>query len=67
MFNWSVFVGFIFLIFAIFYDWRDPPTVKIEEGELVGKRLYTKLGREFSAFLGIPYAKPPIGDLRFEV
>lgn len=24
-------------------------------------------GRAFSAFLGLPYAKPPIGDLRFRV
>lgn len=46
---------------------EDPPLVKIEEGKLLGKYMKSKSGREFAAFQGIPYAKPPVGKLRFEV
>lgn len=36
------------------------PLVKIDSGRLAGK-----LVGETAEFLGIPYAKPPVGDLRF--
>nr|QYA71947.1 carboxylesterase [Anoplophora glabripennis]QYA71999.1 carboxylesterase [Anoplophora glabripennis] len=42
------------------------PQVQINDGILRGKFMTTKGGRRFSAFLGIPYAKPPIGNLRFK-
>lgn len=41
--------------------------VKISEGELAGTTYTLPNGRELQAFLGIPYATPPIGNERFEV
>ncbi|XP_015115296.1 venom carboxylesterase-6 [Diachasma alloeum] len=40
--------------------------VKIKNGTLEGSLMKTRYGREFPAFRGIPYALPPLGDLRFE-
>ena len=41
--------------------------VKIKQGVLVGARRRTQNGFEYDDFLNIPYAKPPVGDLRFKV
>lgn len=43
------------------------PEVTIEDGHMRGQILSTKNGKSFSAFTGIPYAKPPVGSLRFKV
>lgn len=42
--------------------------VKLNHGGiLAGKYLTTNNGYPIRSFLGVPYAKPPIEDLRFEV
>jgi carboxylesterase type B len=38
-----------------------------EYGSVRGKRTTSALGKEHISFLGIPYAKPPVGELRFKV
>lgn len=43
------------------------PVAHIDDGALQGRFMTTRYGREFSAFLGIPYARPPLGHLRFQV
>lgn len=45
----------------------DVPKVRILQGKLEGKYILTRGGRNVSAFLGIPYAQPPTGNLRFAV
>ncbi|CAG9577091.1 unnamed protein product [Danaus chrysippus] len=40
--------------------------VKVSEGILEGKLRKTYYGKQYYSFEGIPYAKPPIGDLRFK-
>lgn len=35
--------------------------------KLVGRGLQSHDGRAIKAFMGIPYAQPPLGDLRFKV
>lgn len=45
----------------------NSPVVKIPNGTLYGRVMPTRLGRDLNAFLGIPYAAPPIGELRFKV
>ncbi|RZC42615.1 COesterase and/or Abhydrolase 3 domain containing protein [Asbolus verrucosus] len=42
------------------------PFVTIEEGRLRGKTAEDYLGGTYHSFLGIPYAKAPIGELRFK-
>lgn len=43
------------------------PIVNIKNGTLEGSLMKSRKGREFAAFRGIPYALPPLGELRFEV
>ncbi|XP_063223073.1 uncharacterized protein LOC134531309 [Bacillus rossius redtenbacheri] len=40
-------------------------TVKIPQGSLRGASAWTSEGTKYYKFLGIPYAKPPVGNLRF--
>ena len=35
-------------------------------GSILGKTVITDKGFEMKTFIGIPYAKPPIGELRFQ-
>lgn len=42
------------------------PLVQVEQGELRGIICENSEGK-YLAFKGIPYAKPPIGKLRFKV
>lgn len=58
---------FTFLTFLLVALAKENPTVKIKDGTLEGHVLKTINGREIAAFEGVPYAKPPIGSLRFEV
>lgn len=41
--------------------------VRVENGKLKGKTGTDLTGKQYYAFQGIPYAKPPIGNLRFKV
>lgn len=41
--------------------------VKVNEGELAGTIKVNINGGQFHSFQGVPYAKPPIGNLRFKV
>lgn len=58
-------LGFLFVFVVLSVSGSS--VVEIGDGPLRGKTMTTKTGRDFDAFLGIPYAKPPVGDLRFEV
>lgn len=42
-------------------------TIKSSHGEIVGVKMSSSYGFHYINFLGVPYAKPPIGSLRFKV
>ena len=44
----------------------DKPLVTLEDGEVMGTVKVSRNKSDFAAFMGIPYAQPPIGDLRFK-
>lgn len=39
--------------------------IEIEDGLIIGREMETRSNVPFNAFLGIPFARPPIGELRF--
>lgn len=41
------------------------PSVQLPQGKVVGVKLNDEFPQPVNAFLGIPYALPPLGDLRF--
>lgn len=41
--------------------------VRISDGILEGEKVNNQYGGTYYSFKGIPYAKPPLGDLRFQV
>jgi hypothetical protein len=41
--------------------------VSVQQGRLKGLRFESVRGQELLAFLGIPYARPPVAELRFKV
>lgn len=46
-------------------DTQNPLFLNTTYGSLEGKWMTSRSGREFRAFLGVPYAAPPLGNLRF--
>ena len=57
----------VFLNINYFCDSRsaDNLKVRIDDGQIVGRYMTTISGKGIRSFLGIPYAAPPIGELRF--
>jgi len=41
--------------------------LKITKGVIKGQILKSRNGRSYYSYTGIPYAKPPLGELRFKV
>ncbi|CAL8100204.1 unnamed protein product [Orchesella dallaii] len=63
------FIGF--LAFLMYYNDSlgqriEGPLVKTKLGYVQGITSVSRKGRFFYEYLGIPYATPPVGDLRFE-
>jgi len=57
------------VVFALLFEYVfcTGPLINVHEGQLKGKQFLSRNGRNFFAFQGIPYAKPPVGKLRFKV
>jgi hypothetical protein len=48
-------------------DMAETYIVRVAQGKLRGGRVTTNTGTPYYSFQGIPYAKPPVGELRFKV
>lgn len=65
--------GFSLTFFLLFFiatellAVENNPTVQTPSGKIKGHYEKSLNGREFRSFEGIPYAKPPVGLLRFQV
>jgi hypothetical protein len=59
---------FLAIIVEIFGRTSKELQVTLPDGSaLVGRYLTSDSGRGIRAFMGVPYAEPPINDLRFKV
>ncbi|KAK9709153.1 Carboxylesterase family [Popillia japonica] len=60
----KVFYIFLICFFCVYTE--DVPVVSTKLGKIAGVFEESYNGKTFSAFYGIPFAKPPIGVLRFQ-
>ena len=66
MFNTREKVVLLFLLYTVE---ASSPTVTVEQGQIVGKQYEFSTGESthtVDAYIGIPYAEAPIGELRFK-
>ncbi|CAG7822767.1 unnamed protein product [Allacma fusca] len=62
-----IFVIIAYVLHEVFFQLEETEVIKIRCGQqLKGFVSNSRDGRKFFQFLGIPYAKPPVGELRFE-
>ncbi|KAJ8975969.1 hypothetical protein NQ317_000673 [Molorchus minor] len=56
-----------FLLALVYESWQQErkPVVRIQQGYLEGLPVYTESSTIVNSFLGIPYAAPPVDNLRF--
>ncbi|VDK78391.1 unnamed protein product [Anisakis simplex] len=65
----AVFFGMELILLSNVFSEDALPSrqVATKYGSIVGKRLISEGDKQVDAFLGVPFAKPPIGELRFAV
>lgn len=54
------------LIFVLIFSSSKSEIVEIEDGLIEGTTMQSRKGMNFHAFLKIPFAKPPVAELRFQ-
>ncbi|XP_034945771.1 esterase FE4-like [Chelonus insularis] len=60
----SIFIALFAFVYQCVGHTVDPE-ITTRLGKIIGTKMVTQNGRNINAFLGIPYAQPPIGLLRF--
>lgn len=60
--GWSLFVIAVYVELAC-----CDVELQLAKGTIKGKMLTSRDGRPYYSYTGVPYAKPPIGELRFKV
>lgn len=64
-FGWAM--GNARLVECYRHYFSETVTVITKSGPVKGHKIVSSFDYEYINFLGIPYAKPPIGELRFKV
>lgn len=57
---------YLALAVNLYFEFTLSEFVEISDGRIEGTVMTTRLGSSFHAFLRIPFAIPPVGELRFE-
>lgn len=57
----------IYLIIHVILCYVNGKTVVTEQGSVLGIPMKSRNGTIYYGYFGIPYAKPPLGNLRFQV
>lgn len=57
----------LLVLFQIFYEINAQIVAQTNYGCVQGVLGTSSCGKLYESFRGIPYAKPPMGDLRFKV
>merc|ERR1712013_301296 len=60
-----IMLGYIVIAGTILLASAEDVTVMLNKGKLKGERMDYDFGQYYYAFKGIPYAKPPVKELRF--
>jgi len=62
-------IKWVFIAVVMYLDLAYCISQKLEitKGVIKGQILKSRNGRSYYSYTGIPYAKPPIGELRFKV
>ncbi|XP_033212485.1 venom carboxylesterase-6-like [Belonocnema kinseyi] len=64
MVSWSLIIVGLISLGSIVAKYN--PVVRIKNGTIEGTIMKSRKDREFASYRGIPYALPPLGELRFE-
>lgn len=66
--SWKICICLIFKVVIGETEQLSPTTVELKYGQgiIVGVREESGIDKPFYAFKGIPYAEPPVGELRFK-
>ncbi|XP_070491172.1 juvenile hormone esterase-like isoform X2 [Chironomus tepperi] len=56
----------LFVNFCASYEEKDDMIVEINDGKILGRHIVSNSGKSIRAFIGIPYAEKPLGELRFK-
>ena len=57
---------FLLAISGSTFALTESPLVTLEDGDVMGTVKISRNKSEFAAFMGMPFAKPPLGELRFK-
>lgn len=62
----TIFLFVISVHFCSSFQDTEDLTIRINDGQILGRYMTSESGRTIKAFMGIPFASPPVGNLRFK-